>query len=156
MRLLTTLAVVSLGLPLAARASDLKLVHATIYTSPNEPPLRDAAILIHNGRITAVGPTGSIKSPLLTRKLTVYDCTGLTITAGFWNSHVHILPPPLLHAEQQPAAVLNAQLQTMFTSWGFTTVFDVASPLANTNIIRAKIASGEVIGPRIFTTDEPF
>jgi len=136
-----------------ARASDLKLTHATIYTAPDQPPIHDGAILIHDGRITAVGPTASIKTP---HAALVYDCTGLTITAGFWNSHVHILPPPLLHADQQPAAVLNAQLQTMFTRWGFTTVFDVASPLANTNIIRAKIASGEVIGPRIFTTGEPF
>jgi len=137
----------------SAHASDLKLTHATIYTSPDQPPIHDGAILIHDGRITAVGPTASIKTPHAAQ---VYDCTGLTITAGFWNSHVHILPPQLLHAEQHSPAELNAQLQTMFTRWGFTTVFDIASILANTNFIRGKIADGTLTGPRIFTTGEPF
>jgi len=137
----------------SARGADLKLTHATIYTSPDQPPIHDGAILIHDGRITAVGPTASIKTPHAAQ---VYDCTGLTITAGFWNSHVHILPPQLLHAEQHSPAELNAQLQTMFTRWGFTTVFDIASILANTNFIRGKIADGTLTGPRIFTTGEPF
>jgi imidazolonepropionase-like amidohydrolase len=44
----------------------------------------------------------------------------------------------------------------MLTRWGFTTVFDIASILANTNIIRTRIASGEIPGPRILTTGEPF
>jgi imidazolonepropionase-like amidohydrolase len=153
MRLLLSLAAATLLLPTIAHATDIKLTHATIYTSPDAPPLHDAAILIHDNRIVAVGPTASIPSP---RNATTYDCTGLTITAGFWNSHVHLLPPQLLHAEQHPPAELNAMLETMFTHWGFTTVFDIASPLANTNLIRNKIADGTLTGPRIFTTGEPF
>jgi imidazolonepropionase-like amidohydrolase len=80
----------------------------------------------------------------------------MTITAGFWNSHVHILPPELLHAERVPAPALTAQLQTMFTRWGFTTVFDLASILSNTNLIRSRIRDGSVQGPRILTAGEPF
>jgi imidazolonepropionase-like amidohydrolase len=139
-----------------AQASDLKLIHATIYTTPDAPPLHDAAILIHDGKITAVGRTSSIKTPHLARAVTIIDCTGLTITAGFWNSHVHILPPQLLHAEEKSDADIAAQLQTMFIHWGFTTVFDVASVLANTNNIRTRISDGKVAGPRILTTGEPF
>jgi imidazolonepropionase-like amidohydrolase len=135
-----------------AHAADLKFIHATVYTSPDQPPIHDAAVLIHDGKITAVGPTSSIKGP----HVTTYDCTGLTITAGFWNSHVHMLPPQLLHADQQPPAVLNEQLQTMFTRWGFTTVFDISSSLPNTNLIRHKIDAGTLQGPRILTVGEPF
>jgi len=47
-------------------------------------------------------------------------------------------------------------MQKMFTRWGFTTVFDIASPLANTNLIRQEIAAGELMGPRILTAGEPF
>ncbi len=140
----------------ATHAADLKFTHATVYTSPDQPPIRDATILIHNGKITAVGPTASIKGPHLARAVTSYDCTGMTITAGFWNSHVHILPPELLHAEHITAPALTAQLQTMFTRWGFTTVFDIASVLSNTNLIRSRIADGTVLGPRILTVGEPF
>jgi imidazolonepropionase-like amidohydrolase len=134
-----------------AHASDLALTHATVYTAPDAPPLHDATILIRDGKITAVAH--SLKTPA---NATTIDCTGLTITAGFWNSHVHILPPQLLHAEEKSDADIAAQLQTMFTRWGFTTVFDVASVLANTNNIRSRIASGKVEGPRILTTGEPF
>jgi len=44
----------------------------------------------------------------------------------------------------------------MLTRWGFTTVFDIASVLQNTNLIRHRIESGEVKGPRILTVGEPF
>ena len=40
--------------------------------------------------------------------------------------------------------------------WGFTTVFDIASVLNNTNLIRHRIANGEAKGPRILTVGEPF
>ena len=120
-----------------AQASDLALTHATVYTTPDAPPIKDATVLIHDGKITAVA-----HSPKTPATATTIDCTGLTITAGFWNSHVHILPPQLLHAEQKSDADIAAQLQTMFTHWGFTTVFDVASVLANTNNIRSRIANG--------------
>lgn len=137
-------------------ASDIELVHARIYTAPDEPPIRDGAILIHDDKIAAVGPTASIESSHLNRAVTVYDCTGMTITAGFWNSHVHILPPQLLHAERSTSAALTSQLNQMFTSWGFTTVFDVASVLSNTNFIRGQIEKGMVQGPRILSVGEPF
>jgi hypothetical protein len=44
----------------------------------------------------------------------------------------------------------------MLTRWGFTTVFDIASVLENTNLIRHRIESGEVQGPRLLTVGEPF
>jgi imidazolonepropionase-like amidohydrolase len=139
-----------------SHASDLELTHATIYTEPGRPAIRDGAVLIHDGQIVAVGPSAAIAKRTSLRHIAVHDCTGLTITAGFWNSHVHMIPPPLLHAEQQTADTLNTQLQSMFTRWGFTSVFDIASPLENTNLIRHKIATGFLTGPRILTTGEPF
>jgi imidazolonepropionase-like amidohydrolase len=78
------------------------------------------------------------------------------VTAGFWNSHVHILLPGLLHAENLSSEQLTSQLQEMLTRRGFTTVFDIASVLVNTNLIRHRIESGEVKGPRILTVGEPF
>jgi imidazolonepropionase-like amidohydrolase len=134
-------------------ASDLALVGARIYPSPTEPPIENGSILIHNGHILAVGPSATITVP---RDATVIDCQGLVVTAGFWNSHVHILTPGLLHAEKLSPERITSQLQEMFTSWGFTTVFDIASVLQNTNLIRRRIASGEVIGPAILTVGEPF
>jgi imidazolonepropionase-like amidohydrolase len=83
------------GLP--GYCSDLALVHAKIYPSPTQSPIEDGAILVHEGRIVGVGPNATIKVPHGT---TVVDCRGLVVTAGFWNSHVHILIPGLLHADK--------------------------------------------------------
>jgi imidazolonepropionase-like amidohydrolase len=131
----------------------LALVGAKIYLSPSEPPIENGTILVHSGHIVSVGPVAEIKVP---RGTTVIDCKGLVVTAGFWNSHVHILLPGLLHAENLSSEQITLQLQEMLTRWGFTTVFDIASVLKNTNLIRHRIESGEVKGPRILTVGEPF
>ena len=134
-------------------ASDLALVGAKIYASPTEQAIENGSILVHDGQIVAVGPSAVVKVP---RDATVIDCKGLVVTAGFWNSHVHILTPGLLHAEKLSSQQITSQLEEMLTRWGFTTVFDIASVLENTNLIRHRIERGEVIGPRILTVGEPF
>jgi len=135
------------------RASDLALVGARIYPSPTDTPIENGSILIHDGHVLEVGPAAAVKIP---RGTTVIDCKGLVVTAGFWNSHVHIFLPGLLHSENRPSEQITSQLQEMLTRWGFTTVFDIASVLQNTNLIRHRIESGEVKGPRILTVGEPF
>ena len=136
-----------------SHASDLALVGAKIYPSPTEPPIENGAILVHDERILVVGPSATIRVP---PHATVIDCTGLVVTAGFWNSHVHIFTPGLLHAEKLSSEQLTSQLEVMLTRWGFTTVFDIASVLKNTTVIRHRIEGGEVKGPRIVTVGEPF
>jgi imidazolonepropionase-like amidohydrolase len=156
MRIRILLAVLLAGIlssSVAAFCSDLALVHAKIYPSPTESPIEDGAIIMHDGRIVAVGRFAKIELP---RHATVIDCQGRAVTAGFWNSHVHILTPGLLHAKELSSQQLTSQLQEIFTRWGFTSVFDIASVLANTNTIRQRIQAGEVKGPRILTVGEPF
>jgi imidazolonepropionase-like amidohydrolase len=133
-------------------ASDLALTGAKLYPSPADPPIENGSVLIHDGHIVAVGPGSTIKIPSAAR---VIDCKGLVVTAGFWNSHVHILPPTLLHARDSGAKELDRQLETMFNHWGFTTVFDITSVLDNTLALRRRIDAGELRGPRILTVGEP-
>ena len=157
MRLRRTLLFLVLLAPLsvgaAARASDLALVGAKIYPSPGGRVIDNGTILIHDGRITAVGPASAVRIP---GGIPVLDCKGFVVMAGFWNSHVHILTPGLLHADGVTSAQISSQLEAMLTRWGFTTVFDIASVLENTALIRHRIESGEIKGPRIFTVGEPF
>jgi imidazolonepropionase-like amidohydrolase len=136
--------------------SDLALIHARVYTAPSVAPLNDATVIVHNQRITSVSASSSKPAALVAAGATVIDCTGMSVTAGFWNSHVHILPVNLLHADEKTGAQLTEALQEMLTRWGFTSVYDIASVLANTNNIRTRIAAGDILGPRILTTGEPF
>lgn len=137
----------------SSRASDLAMVGAKVYPSPTEEPIENGSIIVHDGRIVAVGPSSTVKIP---RDAKVVDCKGLVVTAGFWNSHVHFMTPGLLHAEKLSPEQIASQLEEMLARWGFTTVFDIASVLSNTNLIRHRIESGEVKGPRILTVGEPF
>lgn len=127
------------------RAQDLALVGAKIYPSPAGVAVEGGTVLVHDGRIAAVGPSATVKIP---NDATVLNCKGMVVTAGFWNSHVHILLPGVLHAEKVSPEQITKQLDEMLTRWGFTTVFDIASVLKNTELIRQRIESGEVQGPR--------
>jgi imidazolonepropionase-like amidohydrolase len=133
-------------------ANDLLLVNATVIPDPDHAALPHHAILVHDGRIAAIGPRDALTVPAGSE---VIDCTGKFITAGFWNSHVHLITPDLLGAREAAAAQLDEALAGMFARWGFTTIFDLASSLDNTVALRERIEAGEVQGPRILTTGEP-
>lgn len=134
-----------------ATNGDLALVGATIYVAPTEEPTRDGVVLIQNGKIAAVDGRASVKIPANFQNV---DCTGLTITAGFWNSHVHFFERKWANAASIPASDLGRQLQEMATRYGFTGVFDLGSMWSNTRTIRDRVESGEVAGPMIRSTGE--
>ena len=129
----------------------LAVVGGTLYLTPTAEPIRNSVVLIEDGRISAVGRKGWLRIPPAYQSL---DCSGKTIMAGFWNSHVHFFERKWANAAALPGLELTRQLQDMFTRYGFTSVFDTGSPWENTLGIRKRIESGEVIGPRIRSTGE--
>jgi len=154
----TTRVLVALALLLAvsgavtrAQTRSRALVGGTIYTDPAAAPIRDGVVLIRDERIVAVGARGAVQVPNGTETI---DCTGLFITAGFWNSHVHFTERKWANAARIDAPELASQLQAMLTRYGFTSVFDTGSMWENTKRIRDRIESGEVAGPRIRSTGE--
>jgi imidazolonepropionase-like amidohydrolase len=137
---------VLVALSLPAFAADLAITGAKVFPSPDAPPLTDAMVLIHDGKISAVGPNVAIPSGAI--KLT---CSGCFVFAGFWNSHVHFTEPKWTAAATASPEELTRDLQAMLTHSGFTTVVDLASDIRSTSALRRRIESGEVPGPRIFT-----
>src|SRR5437588_13083444 len=103
----------------------LALTGGTIHVSPADDPIRDGVVLI-----------ASVGTEAPPRDAEVLDCTGATITAGFWNSHVHLFQRKWADAASIPAPELARQLRETFTRYGFTNVFDLSSSLVNTRIIR--------------------
>jgi len=121
---------------------------ARLYTAPDAPAVDDAAILIVDGKIAAAGPAKDIEARGAD---SLGACDGGVVVAGFQNSHVHFIEPKFAGAKEKPAAELAAAMTAMLNRYGFTTVVDTASDLANTVALRARVESGEVAGPRILT-----
>ncbi|WP_143278274.1 amidohydrolase family protein [Bradyrhizobium sp. UFLA03-84] len=137
----------------AAHAETVVLRGGTLYASADAAALPDAVIVISDGVISAVGKSGDVKVPADAR---VIDCSGKTVVAGFWNSHVHFTEHVWHLAGEAPAAPLTQHMQEMLTRWGFTTVWDLGSDPRNILPLRKRIAAGEVAGPDIFLAGSIF
>jgi imidazolonepropionase-like amidohydrolase len=129
-----------------ASAQTLVLLGGSVYASPDAAPLADAVVVISGGVITAIGGRGDVPVPQDAR---VIDCTGKTVVAGFWNSHVHFTQAVWKNAASAPAAPLEQHMQEMLTRWGFTTVWDLGSDARDSLPLRQRVNSGEVPGPNI-------
>src|SRR5256884_8129554 len=124
------------------------LVGGRVMPSPEAAVIPDGVVLIEDATITAVGARGAVRVPLGAR---IIDCSGGTVTAGFWNSHVHFTGAAFRAADTAPAESLAAALRAMLTSYGVVHVVDTGSYLPNTLALRRRIESGEVPGPSILT-----
>ena len=117
----------------AAYGRDLAIIGATAYTQATPRVIRDSIIVIHDGRIAAVGRREKVHVPPGTE---IIDAAGRFVVPGFWNSHVHLF--------KAGAPLLETQLR-----YGFTTIVDTGSVLADTLALR------KLDGPRILTAGEP-
>ena len=149
--LLACVLVVPLGA--VGQAQTLVLKGGSVYASPEAAPISDAVIVTSAGIITAVGRAGEVQIPPDAR---VIDCTGKTVVAGFWNSHVHFTEAVWRSAGTAPAAPLTAHMQEMLTHWGFTSVWDVGSNPTDSLALRRRINAGEIPGPNIFLAGSIF
>jgi imidazolonepropionase-like amidohydrolase len=125
----------------------LALVNGKVYPTPQAVPILDANIIIHDGKIVAVGKDAEIP-----KSAYIIECAGRVIVAGFWNSHVHFTEDAWRDAATAPAAKLEEHMQTMLSKWGDTTVFDIGSFPQDTLALRKRVESGEIAGPKIYTT----
>ena len=129
------------------------LVGGRVMPSPEVAVIPDGVVLIEDATITAVGARGAVRVPPGAR---IIDCSGGTVTAGFWNSHVHFTGADFRAADTAPAESLAAALRAMLTSYGVVHVVDTGSYLPNTLALRRRIESGEVPGPSILTAGSGF
>jgi imidazolonepropionase-like amidohydrolase len=126
--------------------TSLAVQGARVYPSPDAPPIEDCTVLVREGRIVSVGAGVSVPpgTPTLSAE-------GRVLTAGFWNAHVHFTEQKWRSSARASATVLNGQLSDMLTSRGFTTVVDAGSDPRSTLPLRQRVASGELLGPSIYT-----
>jgi imidazolonepropionase-like amidohydrolase len=137
----------------AASAETLVLKGGTLVGSPDAAPLADAVVVTTDGVIRAAGRASEVQIP---DGAHVLDCTGKTIVAGFWNSHVHFTQAVWRGAAHAAAAPLAQHMQDMLTRWGFTTVWDLGSNPTDSLPLRQRVNAGEIPGPNILLAGDIF
>ena len=114
------------------------------------------AVIIEAGRITSVGPTGTVRIPTGAR---VLDATGKFLLPGLIDTHVHLEEVGLSDLGELPAAwdsperlkelvLINARLDLI---GGITTVRDLGSTELVLRV-RDEINAGKAAGARIIAS----
>jgi imidazolonepropionase-like amidohydrolase len=129
------------------------LVGGRVHAAPAAAVIADGVVLVDGASILAVGPRAEVRVPA---DATVLDCSGATVLAGFWNSHVHFIASHWQGAETAPAEQLAGALQAMLTSYGVVGAVDTGSRLPDTLALRRRVESGEIPGPAILTVGSGF
>ena len=134
---------------LAATAPDLALVGGTVITATGQPPIANAVVLVHDGRITAVGPQSEVKVPPSTRTI---DARGKWITPGLIDTNVHLIlmtVPEFFVKYEDRFVDIAIQSAQVGLKYGMTTMADTWGPLKPLLVARDRINRGEVEGSRV-------
>ena len=112
-------------------------VHANVAPMDSDRVLRDQTVVVSDGRIRAVGPSASTPVPAGARRI---DCAGGWLSPGLADMHVHVY--------------LTQEL-TLYAVNGVTTVFNLDGRPGHL-AWRERIASGELLGPTLYTAGPMF
>lgn len=91
-------------------------------------------VIVRGDRIVAVGPAASVPIPA---GATVIDATGKTVMPGMWDMHTHAGP-----TSQTTGGLAHLSL-------GITTIRDLAADIDVATQLRDRVATGEVLAPRV-------
>jgi imidazolonepropionase-like amidohydrolase len=114
-------------------------INVNVAPMDRERMIENQTVIIRDGRIAEIGPAAKVKIPDGAQRI---DGRGKYLMPGLAEMHGH-LPHP-----NQGEAVANSFL-TLFVANGVTTVRGMFG-FPNHPALRARIAKGEVFGPRLY------
>ena len=153
-------------LSLQVRQGPLAIVDVTVVPMDRERLVEHQTVVVRNGRITAIGPSGSIRLPGAAEQL---DGRGKFLMPGLTDMHVHfvrealperpqasitstaIRPPGIPASASKDHALENRAYALMFVANGVTTVRNMWGSETIDAFAKA-VNSGSLIGPHIYTT----
>ena len=123
--------VLAVVLPSALLAADLQIEHVTIVSPERGAPLPDAMVRVHDGRIIDI-QRASGASARSRKDVDVIDGSGLFLSPGLIDSHVHLGDIPGMTTEQEAqhpdiAKAARDQIPRSYLLYGFTTLIDLIS-----------------------------
>ena len=115
---------------------------ARLITMRGDEVIEGGEILVRDNRIAGVGRAGSLTLPDGTK---VIDVSGTTIIPGWVDIHAHLRPSFGIHAPQVWEYLANL-------AYGVTTTRDPQTGTTDVLTYADRVASGALLGPRIFST----
>jgi imidazolonepropionase-like amidohydrolase len=111
-----------------AMAHDLRIEHVTIVSAERSTPMRDATVDIKDDRIIAIARSAAPAGG--SDKVEVIDGTGLYLTPGLIDSHVHASDLPgmgdaQVQASPDIARAVREQVPRSYLFFGYTTLIDL-------------------------------
>jgi hypothetical protein len=137
------------------------ITNVSVIDGLGNEPATGRDLLIKNGKIAAIGTTGSTKVPLPKGALKI-DGTGLTVMPGLMDLHIHLqggwanglIPGKRYEVRRDDPSV--QQRLSGYLYGGVTTVLDIGNDHTWVVKKRDEIKSGKLFGPRFFTTGSPW
>ncbi len=145
-----TFALAEVAAPPVAVGQPLVVTGATIIDPLADTSIENGAVLMEDGRITAVGAAGAVDVPAGT---SVIDARGKYVIPGLMDANLHLylnldLETLIKYEGRYHEIVLEAAQLTLKS--GQTTVFDTWGPLDPLAKARDMINAGEAPGSRIY------
>jgi len=124
----------------AQTAGVLALTHVTVIDTSGRPAQADQTVVVSAGRITAVGPSATVRVPKDAR---VVEARGKFLIPGLWDMHVHIAG-----ISADPAWSKQVILPELI-AYGIVGVRDMGGDLEVLLGWRREIEAGTLVGPHI-------
>ncbi|TVP76587.1 MAG: hypothetical protein EA352_05465 [Gemmatimonadales bacterium] len=124
---------------------------ATVFTTPDAPPVEDAVLVVVDGVVEAVGPRGSVQIPQAARRR---NALGLSVVPGLWNADVRLddeLSEIIRDGEDIDLALA---LEDRFTRYGITTVVFTEADPEELAELRRRVAEEGLPSPRLLGPDD--
>ena len=130
--------------PAAGGAAVQAFTNAVLIDGTGAPALENAIVVIRGSTIEAAGTAAAVKIP---RGATITDVRGNVVMPGLADMHVHLLGGWDGHSVDMLGyhRYMNALLYA-----GITTVLDTGNVQPYIVQLRAEVAAGRLLGPRIY------
>src|SRR5580658_5946855 len=117
----------------------LGFVHATVIDATGSPAQPDMTVIVADRRIVEIGTSASVSVPKNAR---VVEARDKFLIPGLWDMHVHEIFGDWIPEDEKISPLL-------FVANGVTGVRDMGGDLEPLKKWRSRIASGDMLGPRM-------
>jgi len=132
------------------------LVGGTLIDGLGSTPLQDSVILVNGDKIEQVGTVETLAVP---EGYEMISTEGMSVLPGLWDMHVHLDINGHANYDHWHPTYANRMVDEIMPASavqlllaGVTTARDLGGPLEDSIIVRDRVNSGELPGPRLFVS----